>query len=116
MPRPSKARPTGAPQVLAYACVYSFYSQDAEHADVLEQQTENLELHTNALQILLGAPPPPARLHTPFPSACPASPPSKQWANSTPNPAPHRTVLILHSLITDNSLLEFRYEGTWYLP
>lgn len=59
MPRPSKARPTGAPQVLAYACVYSFYSQDAEHADVLEQQTENLELHTNALQILLGAPPPP---------------------------------------------------------
>lgn len=40
--------------MLAYACVYSFYSQDTEHMDVLKQQTENLELHTNALQILLG--------------------------------------------------------------
>nr|XP_045246856.1 cullin-9 isoform X6 [Macaca fascicularis] len=42
-----------ARKVLAYACVYSFYSQDAEYMDVVEQQTENLELHTNALQILL---------------------------------------------------------------
>ncbi|XP_040839355.1 cullin-9 isoform X1 [Ochotona curzoniae] len=42
-----------ARKVLAYACVYSFYSQDTEHMDVLKQQTENLELHTNALQILL---------------------------------------------------------------
>lgn len=42
-----------ARKVLAYACVYSFYNQDTEHMDVLEQQTENLELHTNALQILL---------------------------------------------------------------
>jgi p53-associated parkin-like cytoplasmic protein len=42
--------------VLAYACVYSFYSQDTEYMDVVEQQTENLELHTNALQILLGEP------------------------------------------------------------
>ncbi|XP_071074568.1 cullin-9 isoform X3 [Dasypus novemcinctus] len=42
-----------ARKVLAYACVYSFYSQDTEHMDVVEQQTENLELHTNALQILL---------------------------------------------------------------
>lgn len=40
--------------MLAYACVYSFYNQDTEHMDVVEQQTENLELHTNALQILLG--------------------------------------------------------------
>ncbi|GAB5571538.1 cullin-9 isoform X3 [Prionailurus iriomotensis] len=39
--------------VLAYACVYSFYNQDTEHMDMVEQQTENLELHTNALQILL---------------------------------------------------------------
>ncbi|KAL4675607.1 hypothetical protein H8959_009752 [Pygathrix nigripes] len=44
-----------ARKVLAYACVYSFYSQDAEYMDVVEQQTENLELHTNALQILLGS-------------------------------------------------------------
>lgn len=42
--------------MLAYACVYSFYSQDTESMDVVEQQTENLELHTNALQILLGEP------------------------------------------------------------
>lgn len=40
--------------MLAYACVYSFYNQDTEPLDVLEQQTESLELHTNALQILLG--------------------------------------------------------------
>nr|XP_019593955.1 PREDICTED: cullin-9 isoform X1 [Rhinolophus sinicus] len=42
-----------ARKVLAYACVYSFYNQDTEPLDVLEQQTESLELHTNALQILL---------------------------------------------------------------
>ncbi|XP_069879789.1 cullin-9 isoform X1 [Dipodomys merriami] len=42
-----------ARKVLAYSCVYSFYSQDTEYMDVVEQQTENLELHTNALQILL---------------------------------------------------------------
>ncbi|KAM6185286.1 cullin-9 [Rhynchocyon petersi] len=42
-----------ARKVLAYACVYSFYNQDTECIDVVEQQTENLELHTNALQILL---------------------------------------------------------------
>lgn len=42
--------------MLAYSCVYSFYSQDTEYMDVVEQQTENLELHTNALQILLGEP------------------------------------------------------------
>ncbi|XP_049748576.1 cullin-9 isoform X1 [Elephas maximus indicus] len=42
-----------ARKVLAYACVYSFYNQDTEYMDVVEQQTENLELHTNALQILL---------------------------------------------------------------
>ena len=49
----------GAPQVLAYACVYSFYNQDTEHMDVVEEQIEALELHTNALQILLGEPPSP---------------------------------------------------------
>ncbi|XP_015427697.1 PREDICTED: cullin-9 [Myotis davidii] len=42
-----------ARKVLAYACVYSFYNQETEQMDVVEQQTENLELHTNALQILL---------------------------------------------------------------
>lgn len=47
------------PQVLAYACVYSFYNQDTEHMDIVEQQIEALELHTNALQILLGEPPSP---------------------------------------------------------
>lgn len=42
-----------ARKVLAYSCVYSYYNQDAEKMDIMEQQTENLELHTNALQILL---------------------------------------------------------------
>ncbi|XP_075438450.1 uncharacterized protein LOC142477675, partial [Ascaphus truei] len=40
-------------QALAYACVYSYYNQDSERLDVLESQTENLELHVSALQILL---------------------------------------------------------------
>ncbi|TRY95392.1 hypothetical protein DNTS_010961 [Danionella cerebrum] len=39
--------------VLAYSCVYSYYNQDTEKMDVMEQQTEALDLHTNALQILL---------------------------------------------------------------
>lgn len=43
-----------AAQVLAYSCVYSYYNQDTEKMDVMEQQTEALDLHTNALQILLG--------------------------------------------------------------
>ncbi|XP_065489009.1 cullin-9-like isoform X7 [Caloenas nicobarica] len=42
-----------ARKVLAYSCVYSYYNQDTESMDIVEQQTENLELHTNALQILL---------------------------------------------------------------
>ncbi|XP_074898434.1 cullin-9-like isoform X3 [Buteo buteo] len=42
-----------ARKVLAYSCVYSYYNQDTESMDVVEQQTESLELHTNALQILL---------------------------------------------------------------
>uniref|UniRef100_A0A663MUJ5 Cullin 9 n=1 Tax=Athene cunicularia TaxID=194338 RepID=A0A663MUJ5_ATHCN len=42
-----------ARKVLAYSCVYSYYNQDAESMNVVEQQTESLELHTNALQILL---------------------------------------------------------------
>lgn len=41
-------------QVLAYSCVYSYYNQETEKMDVMEQQTEALDLHTNALQILLG--------------------------------------------------------------
>lgn len=40
--------------MLAYSCVYSYYNQDTEKMDVMEQQTEALDLHTNALQILLG--------------------------------------------------------------
>ncbi|XP_064020759.1 cullin-9 isoform X2 [Pogoniulus pusillus] len=42
-----------ARKVLAYSCVYSYYNQDIESIDIVEQQTEILELHTNALQILL---------------------------------------------------------------
>ncbi|XP_028323959.1 cullin-9 isoform X2 [Gouania willdenowi] len=42
-----------ARKVLAYACVYCYYNQETEKMDVMEQQTEVLELHTNALQILL---------------------------------------------------------------
>lgn len=40
--------------MLAYSCVYSYYNQDAESIDIVEQQTESLEMLTNALQILLG--------------------------------------------------------------
>lgn len=36
--------------------MYSYYNQDTESMDIVEQQTESLELHTNALQILLGKP------------------------------------------------------------
>ncbi|XP_067389128.1 cullin-9-like [Emydura macquarii macquarii] len=42
-----------ARKVLAYSAVYSYYNQDTEKMDVMEQQTENLELHTSTLQILL---------------------------------------------------------------
>ncbi|XP_064788315.1 cullin-9-like isoform X2 [Oncorhynchus masou masou] len=42
-----------ARKVLAYSCVYSYYNQDTEKMDVMEQQMEALELHTNTLQILL---------------------------------------------------------------
>ncbi|KAM6956528.1 cullin-9 [Aplochiton taeniatus] len=42
-----------ARKVLAYSCVYSYYNQDTEKMDVMEQQMEALDLHTNALQILL---------------------------------------------------------------
>nr|XP_030124795.3 cullin-9 isoform X2 [Taeniopygia guttata] len=43
-----------ARKVLAYSCVYSYYNQDTESMDIVEQQTESLELLTNALQIFLG--------------------------------------------------------------
>ncbi|XP_010212717.1 PREDICTED: cullin-9-like [Tinamus guttatus] len=42
-----------ARKVLAYSCVYSYYSQDTERVDIMEEQIESLELHTNTLQILL---------------------------------------------------------------
>ncbi|KAM9727786.1 cullin-9 [Menidia menidia] len=42
-----------ARKVLAFSCVYSYYNQETEKMDVMEQQTEALDLHTNALQILL---------------------------------------------------------------
>ncbi|KAM9273169.1 cullin-9 isoform 5-T5 [Cariama cristata] len=42
-----------ARKVLAYSCVYGYYNQDTESMDIVEQQTESLELHTNALQVLL---------------------------------------------------------------
>ncbi|KAK5854444.1 hypothetical protein PBY51_015511 [Eleginops maclovinus] len=42
-----------ARKVLAYSCVYSYYNQETEKMEVMEQQTEALDLHTNALQILL---------------------------------------------------------------
>lgn len=41
-------------QVLAYSCIYSYYNQETEKMEVMEQQMEALDLHTNALQILLG--------------------------------------------------------------
>lgn len=40
--------------MLAYSCVYTYYNQETEKMDVIEQQTEALDLHTNTLQILLG--------------------------------------------------------------
>lgn len=46
-------------KVLAYSCVYSYYTtvqvqdQDQDQLDLMEQQTEALELHTTALQVLL---------------------------------------------------------------
>ncbi|XP_061693307.1 cullin-9 [Syngnathoides biaculeatus] len=42
-----------ARKVLAYSCVYTFYNQDSDKTDVMEQQTDALDLHTNTLQILL---------------------------------------------------------------
>uniref|UniRef100_A0A8C4ZQJ7 Cullin-9 n=1 Tax=Gadus morhua TaxID=8049 RepID=A0A8C4ZQJ7_GADMO len=42
-----------ARKVLAYSCVYSYYNQETEKMDVMEQQTEALDFHTNGLQILL---------------------------------------------------------------
>lgn len=75
--------------MLAYACVYSFYSQDTEYMDVVEQQTENLELHTNALQILLGE-----QVPTQASSLCCVFP-RCQVAHPSPY-HPH----LLHSLLT----------------
>ncbi|KAM9365042.1 LOW QUALITY PROTEIN: cullin-9 [Pholidichthys leucotaenia] len=42
-----------ARKVLSYSCVYSYYNQESEKMDMMEQQTDALDLHTNALQILL---------------------------------------------------------------
>ncbi|KAM4770805.1 cullin-9 isoform 2-T2 [Rhinophrynus dorsalis] len=40
-------------KVLGYSCVYSYYNQDSERIDVLESQTENLDVYVSALQVLL---------------------------------------------------------------
>ncbi|KAB0397887.1 hypothetical protein E2I00_004516 [Balaenoptera physalus] len=51
-------------------CTFHHQARDTEHMDVVEQQTEALELHTNALQILLGEPPARSVLsHAPSPPA-----------------------------------------------
>ncbi|XP_057704477.1 cullin-9 [Corythoichthys intestinalis] len=42
-----------ARKVLGYSCVYNFYNQDGDKMDVMEQQADALDLHTNSLQILL---------------------------------------------------------------
>ncbi|XP_068182700.1 cullin-9 isoform X2 [Antennarius striatus] len=42
-----------ARKVLAYSCVYSYYNQETEKMEVMEQQTDALDLYTNALQVLL---------------------------------------------------------------
>lgn len=102
VPGLSGEKPDLAPtQVLAYACVYSFYNQDTEHMDVVEQQTENLELHTNALQILLGETQP--HLFSPLLPLSPLGIPPQQtrkWAkqcppsSSQPSPVPRSPVAI----------------------
>uniref|UniRef100_UPI00358F9E7F cullin-9 isoform X2 n=1 Tax=Myxine glutinosa TaxID=7769 RepID=UPI00358F9E7F len=43
-------------KVLAYSCVYSYYSHDVDKMRCLELQTEHLELISNELQQLLGLP------------------------------------------------------------
>lgn len=70
--------------MLAYACVYSFYNQDTEPLDVLEQQTESLELHTNALQILLGE----AWPRPIGPVACPPVPSERPILRNSAPPGP----------------------------
>lgn len=71
--------------------------------DVVEQQTENLELHTNALQILLGeASPPPAQS-----SLLPPIPSEHPHPSFLPSLCPF---LIPHSLIT-TGLLKFCRKG-----
>lgn len=103
---PHSRRPDLGPQVLAYACVYSFYNQETEQMDVVEQQTENLELHTNALQILLGeACPLPAQS-----SLLPIPP-------EHPTPASHLHAVpssfLIHGPIT-TGLLKFCWKGIQY--
>lgn len=99
--------------MLAYACVYSFYNQDTEHMDVVEQQTENLELHTNALQILLGAPHPTTTPSPPLPPTPTPSIPSQQTvAKQPPSPAtPLGGPPPPHSSQPYHYQRYFRYEG-----
>lgn len=74
--------------------------------DVVEQQTENLELHTNALQILLGEAYPICAVLPPAPSP-----------RSAPAPASHLhsvpSSFLIHGLIT-TGLLKFCWKGTQY--
>jgi len=69
-------------QVLAYSCVYSYYNQETEKMEVMEQQTEALDLHTNALQILLG--------ETLYPegSGLQTGPPGADWSCPCPQRRP----------------------------
>lgn len=99
-----------APQVLAYACVYSFYNQDTEHMDVVEQQTEALELHTNALQILLGEAPAHSVLS---PASSPSTHPrhTNGWVTRASCPPLFCPLPVLHSLIT---VTKFQSSGTQY--
>lgn len=97
--------------MLAYACVYSFYNQDTEHMDMVEQQTENLELHTNALQILLGEAWAPA-CSLPPPAHLPAlSSPSPQTVGETAPPSQLPTVLCPLPPPTSSQPYRCRYIG-----
>lgn len=87
--------------------------------DVVEQQTENLELHTNALQILLGAPAPHDSFPTPtsHPHPHPSIPSQQTVAKQPPSPATHWAVLhlLIHpSLITTSDTSGMKAWGAWH--
>lgn len=68
-------------QVLAYSCVYSYYNQDTESMDIVEQQMESLELHTNSLQILLGKSCSLSKVETSIPSCLVQRLATLEWGN-----------------------------------